>query len=110
RSQPYEEGKLYIGRATGGGAEVARKPGEPAASAGIKALDPDTGKTMWDFKMFQGSLSNGVLATGRNRVFGAIVDGNLAGLDAKRGKHLWHFQTGANMNVSPMSYAVNGRQ
>ena len=26
-------------------------------SAGIKALDPETGKTMWDFKLFQGSLS-----------------------------------------------------
>ena len=63
-------------------AAVGPKPGEPAASAGIKALDPETGKTMWDFKIFQGSLTNGVLATAGNVVFGAIRDGNLVALDA----------------------------
>ena len=31
-------------------------------------------------------------------------------LDARTGKHLWHFQTGGNMAASPISYAVNGRQ
>ena len=65
---------------------------------------------MWDFKIFQGSLANGVLATGGNVVFGAMRDGNLVALDARSGKHLWHFQTGANMNASPMSYAIGGRQ
>ena len=28
-----------------------------------QAIDPDTGKTVWDFKLFQGSLGNGVLAS-----------------------------------------------
>jgi len=65
---------------------------------------------MWDVKIFQGSLANGVLATAGNVLFGAIRDGNLVALDAKSGEHLWHFQTGANMAASPMSYAVNGRQ
>ena len=27
-----------------------------------------------------------------------------------RARHLWHFQTGANLAASPMSYAVDGRQ
>jgi len=31
-------------------------------------------------------------------------------LDATTGRHLWHFQTGANMAASPISYAVGGRQ
>jgi alcohol dehydrogenase (cytochrome c) len=106
----FESGKLYIGRATPSGAPVTRKPGEPEPSAGIKALDPETGKTMWDFKIHQGSLANGVLATAGNVVFSAMRDGNLAALDARSGKHLWHFQTGAAMNASPMSYAVEGRQ
>jgi len=43
-------------------------------------------------------------------VFASIRDGNLVALDAKTGKHLWHFETGANSAASPMSYAVGGRQ
>ena len=69
------------------------KPNEPAASAGIKALDPETGDTKWDFKIYQGSSTNGVLATAGNVVFAAIRDGNIAALDARTGRHLWHFQT-----------------
>ena len=65
---------------------------------------------MWDFKIFQGSLTNGVLATAGNIVFGSVRDGNLVALDAATGKHLWHFPTGANMAASPISYAVGGRQ
>src|SRR5262249_57232067 len=87
-----------------------RKPGEPPPSAGIKAIDPETGKTMWDFKTVQGSLTNGVLANGGNVVFAAIRDGNLVALDAKSGAHLWHFATGANMAAAPMSYAIDGKQ
>jgi alcohol dehydrogenase (cytochrome c) len=106
---PFEAGRQYIGRAPGS-LSVTAKPSEPTASAGIKALDPETGKTMWDFKIFQGSNTNGVLATGGNVVFGSIRDGNLVALDARTGQHLWHFQTGGNNAASPMSYAVNGRQ
>jgi len=106
----FEPGRQYIGRAEAAGGAAGPRPGEPAASAGIKALDPETGKTMWDFKIFQPSLTNGVLATAGGVVFGAMRDGNLVALDAKTGKHLWHFQTGTNMSASPISYAVDGRQ
>jgi alcohol dehydrogenase (cytochrome c) len=109
RPEPFETGRQYIGR-TPPDDSVGPKPGEPRPSAGIKALDPDTGKTMWDFKIFQGSLTNGVLATAGNVVFGAIRDGNLVALDAKTGAHLWHVQTGGNLAASPISYAVGGRQ
>jgi alcohol dehydrogenase (cytochrome c) len=108
---PFEQGRQYIGRAPrGSGPAIEAKPGEPAASAGIKALDPDTGKTMWDFKIFQGSLTNGVLATGGNVLFAAVRDGYIVALDAKSGAHLWHFQTGGTLAASPISYAVDGRQ
>jgi alcohol dehydrogenase (cytochrome c) len=105
----FESGRQYIGRRDPG-SDVGPGAGEPSASAGIKAIDPETGKVVWDFKIFQGSLTNGVLATGGNVVFGAIRDGNLVALDAKSGQHLWHVQTGANMAASPISYAVDGRQ
>ena len=106
---PYEAGRQYIGR-TAAPTGAGPKPGEPTSSAGIKAIDPETGKTMWDFKIFQGSVTNGVLATAGGVLFGAIRDGNLVALDAKTGRHLWHVQTGGNMAAAPISYAVNGRQ
>ncbi|HEY7290020.1 MAG TPA: PQQ-dependent dehydrogenase, methanol/ethanol family [Vicinamibacterales bacterium] len=105
----YERGRQYIGRDSAP-PRAAPKPGEPAASAGIKAIDPETGRTVWDFKVIQGSLTNGVLATAGNVVFGAVRDGNIVALDAKSGTHLWHFQTGGNLAASPISYAVDGRQ
>jgi PQQ-dependent dehydrogenase (methanol/ethanol family) len=107
----FEAGRQYIGRAAATPQDSAGpKAGDPPPSAGIKAIDPETGKTMWDFKIYQGPLTNGVLATGGNVLFGASRDGNLVALDATTGKHLWHVQTGANMNASPISYAIDGRQ
>ena len=105
---PFEPGRQYIGRGRGS----APPPGkdDPQPSAGIKAIDPETGKTMWDFKLFQSSLSNGVMATAGGVVFGASRDGYLMALDAKSGKYLWRYQTGGNMSASPMSFSVDGRQ
>jgi PQQ-dependent dehydrogenase (methanol/ethanol family) len=106
---PIVPGQQYIGRGRGRAAP-ARRAEQPAPNAGIKALDPDTGRSMWDFKIFQGSLTNGVLATGGGVLFVSTRDGNLSALDATTGKHLWHFQTGGAHAASPMSYAVNGKQ
>src|SRR5262249_21347401 len=106
----YDAGKQYIGRTNPTSGAAAPKPGEPVASAGIKALDPETGKTMWESKIFQGSLTNGVLATAGNVLFASIRDGNIVALDGRTGKHLWHMQTGSTMAASPISYAVDGRQ
>lgn len=106
---PYESGRQYIGR-TAPPQTLGPKPDEPSPSSGIKAIDPETGKTMWDFKTFVGSLTNGVLATAGNVLFGAVRDGNLVALDSKSGRPLWNFSTGAVMAASPMSYSVNGRQ
>jgi PQQ-dependent dehydrogenase (methanol/ethanol family) len=109
-SQPaaFEQGRQYIGR--GQAAPASPRSGEPAASSGIKAIDPETGATKWDFKTSQGSLQNGVLATAGNVLFASIRDGNLAALDARTGAHLWHFQTGTAPAASPMSYAIGGKQ
>jgi outer membrane protein assembly factor BamB len=44
---------------------------------------------MWSYPLFQGSLTNGVLATGGNVLFVSSRDGNIVALDAKTGKYLW---------------------
>ena len=108
--QQVEKGKEWLGRAAGRGGPPPRGPKDPAPNAGIKAIDPETGKTVWDFKLFQGSLQNGVLATAGGLLFASSRDGNVIALDAKTGKRLWHYQTGSNHAASPISYAVDGRQ
>ena len=74
-SQPEPAGNISAGRR--GPRGDRRAPGDPAPSAGIKAIDPETGKTMWDFKIFQGSLTNGVLATAGGVVFAATREGHI---------------------------------
>ena len=96
QTEPPQRGQEYLGRARGRGGPPARGPNDPPPSAGIKALDVETGKTVWDFKLFQGSLSNGVLATAGGVLFASSRDGNVIALDAKTGKHLWHYQTGGD--------------
>lgn len=109
--QKIERGQEWLGRGPGrAGGPPPRRPDDPAPNAGIKAIDPETGKIVWDFKLFQGSLANGVLATGGNVLFASSRDGNLIALDARTGKHLWHYQTGGNHAASPISYAIDGRQ
>ncbi|HKY21251.1 MAG TPA: PQQ-dependent dehydrogenase, methanol/ethanol family [Vicinamibacterales bacterium] len=108
--QPITRGQQYLGRGRAAGALPARGPNQPATNAGIKALDPETGETKWSFKIFQGSLTNGVLATSGNVLFVSERHGSLIALDAKSGKYLWHFQTGGANAASPMSYAIDGKQ
>jgi alcohol dehydrogenase (cytochrome c) len=55
-------------------------------------------------------MGAGVLATASGLVFLATGDGNLIALEATTGKSLWHFQTGAYISSSPISYAIEGRQ
>jgi alcohol dehydrogenase (cytochrome c) len=103
---PYEPGRQFWGRGSGGGFPGAG----PGDEQGVQAFDPETGKAQWKFPLTQNSLSAGVLATAGGLVFVASREGNFLALDARSGKALWHFGTGAEIASSPMSYAVDGRQ
>jgi alcohol dehydrogenase (cytochrome c) len=43
-------------------------------------------------------------------VFASAKDGNLIALEARTGAELWHYQTGAEIIASPISYSVDGKQ
>jgi PQQ-dependent dehydrogenase (methanol/ethanol family) len=97
------------------------KPGDPYVGSGqkddsgqfpgaIRAIDPTTGDVRWSFDLHQGSWAAGVLATAGGVLFASSKDGNLIALDARSGKELWHYQTGADIMSSPISYSVDGRQ
>ena len=91
-----EAGAQYIERAAGdregarnGSATrrtaARRHPAAPTIrrrTPASRRIDPETGKTVWDFKLFQGSLSNGVLATAGGVLFASSRDGNVIALDA----------------------------
>ena len=74
------------------------------------AIDTTTGAVKWEYPIFRISMGAGVLATASGLVFLATGDGNLIALEATTGKSLWHFQTGASISSSPISYAIEGRQ
>ena len=80
------------------------------APGGIRALDPATGNTRWNFPIQDGSSAAGVLATAGGVVFASGADGNLIALESTSGKFLWQYQTGERIKSSPISYAVDGKQ
>jgi alcohol dehydrogenase (cytochrome c) len=38
------------------------------------------------------------------------MTGNLVAVDARDGKHLWHYSTAQRLTASPMTYEVGGKQ
>jgi len=99
-----QEGKTFFG-----GTFEARHPkGEPAYSH-LDAIDPVTGKKLWEYRSKYPLLAS-VLATAGNLVFSGDPEGNFFALDAKTGAKLWSFQTGSGHRGSSITYSVNGRQ
>jgi alcohol dehydrogenase (cytochrome c) len=101
--QPYEAGHAYYGSAY-----FPNDDAEPFYGA-LRALDPETGKVRWEWKHPSPTWA-GVLSTDGGLVLSGDAEGNFIALDAATGKALWHFQCGASIYSSPMTYAINGRQ
>jgi alcohol dehydrogenase (cytochrome c) len=101
--QPYEEGHAYYGS--------AYFPNDDTAPfwGALRAIDPDTGKIKWEWKHPSPTWS-GLLSTAGGLVFTGDAEGNFIVLDAATGKALWHFQCGASVYSSPMSYSLGGKQ
>ena len=101
--QPYEAGHAFYGSAY-----FPNDDAQPFWGA-VRAIDPSTSKVKWEFKHLSPSWS-GVLSTAGGLVFTGDAEGNLMALDAATGKILWHFQCGASVYASPMTYAIDGKQ
>ncbi|PYV07925.1 MAG: hypothetical protein DMG07_27195 [Acidobacteria bacterium] len=81
-----------------------------SARGAIRALAALTGDVKWNFPLQVGNVAAGVLSTAGGVVFACSGDGYLLALDARTGKMLWRYQTGALIRNSPISYSVDGRQ
>jgi alcohol dehydrogenase (cytochrome c) len=75
----------------------------------IKAIDPLTGKAVWQFPLHS-APSGGVLSTGGGLVWSGNREGFFFALDARSGRPLWRFQCGGLIWANPISFAVDGRQ
>jgi len=78
----------------------------------LRALDIQTGNIAWEQVQIGAPESNytGVLSTAGNLIFYGESGGSFAGADARTGKTIWHFETGAVWKASPMTYTVHGKQ
>ena len=101
--QPYEAGHAFYGSAY-----FPNDDAQPFWGA-VRAIDPATSQVKWELKHLSPSWS-GVLSTAGGLVFTGDAEGNFMALDAASGKILWHFQCGASVYASPMTYAIDGKQ
>ena len=99
----YVPGELFVG---GGGERYV--PQETYASM-IRALEPRTGDTRWEFPL-QPKTQSGLLSTASDLVFGGSVDGYFYALDAVNGTELWRINVGGTVKAAPLSYMVDSVQ
>jgi len=95
---PRGDQNLRVGRAL-----------NPDAPPNISAFDPLTGNKQWTFATKYVNQSS-LLATAGDLIFGGDLEGEAFALDARTGKKIWAFNTGARIDAPPVSYSVNGRQ
>ena len=101
---PWQRGQPWLG------GTFRLSEGSPN-SKHIRALDIQTGKTVWNYEQTgQAATYSGVLSTDGGLVFFGEDSGAFAALDAETGNPLWNFQANQDWKASPMTYMVGGRQ
>jgi alcohol dehydrogenase (cytochrome c) len=100
----WQAGKSYYGGTT------RRVPGE-AAKKYLRALDPQTGRRVWELPQDgRGVTWGGVLSTAGGLVFYGADGGEFAAADARTGRPLWHWPANVIWKASPMTFLAGGRQ
>ncbi len=103
-SQPpvFTSGKSYWG-------SVSRAASDEKEWGLLKALDPLTGETKWDFRYYRAPWG-GTMSTSGGLIFAGDEDGYLMAFEAQTGKLLWKINTGSAIKTAPITYLVSGRQ
>lgn len=101
RKQEFVEGRQYQ---SGG----SQRPPKELNGGSVIAVNPATGEIKWRYEMLK--RPTGLLATGGGLIFTGDSEGYLIAFDARTGKVLWHFQTGAEIKAPPVSYSLRGVQ
>ncbi|MBI3939779.1 MAG: PQQ-binding-like beta-propeller repeat protein [Acidobacteria bacterium] len=105
---PYADSCLDM---TAGGPRfgIPRPGSDPKAFAGVAKVNLATGRVDWRYtQRFPGN--GAMLATAGDLIFWGDLDRRFKALDADTGKILWETILGGVIQVSTITYAVNGRQ
>jgi len=109
RLMKYVDFKFVLGTgSTGIESTMTTPPGEPAGYH--MAIEPLTGKVVWQQPMTDFASSAGVLATDGGLLFTGLLTGEVVALDQDTGQRLWQFKTGSSVNAPPITYTFKGRQ
>jgi alcohol dehydrogenase (cytochrome c) len=76
----------------------------------LEAIDYQTGKVKWSHELGPNGAGAGVLTTEAGLTFTGDSQGSVLGLRTSDGKTLWHAGQGQNMQSSPITYELDGRQ
>ncbi|MGV8894615.1 MAG: PQQ-dependent methanol/ethanol family dehydrogenase [Burkholderiaceae bacterium] len=99
----YKKGAAYLG------AGFTIKPNFDDYIGAMRAIDPKTGKIVWEVKN-TAPLWGGVMTTAGGLVFYGTPEGFLKAVDAKSGKELWKFQTGSGVVAPPVTWQEGDTQ
>jgi alcohol dehydrogenase (cytochrome c) len=99
----YKKGAAYLG------AGFTIKPLYEDYIGALRAMDPKTGKQVWEIKN-NAPLWGGVLATGGNLVFYGTPEGYLNAVNAETGEVVWRFKTGSGIVGIPVTWEMDGDQ
>ena len=99
----YKPGSAYLGQ----GFRIKRLFDDHVGT--LRAIDPRTGKIVWDHKEAFPFWA-GTLSTAGGLLFTGTSDGYVKAFDAKTGKELWKFQTGSGIVSSPVTWEQDGEQ
>ncbi|GAC1624187.1 MAG: PQQ-dependent methanol/ethanol family dehydrogenase [Nevskia sp.] len=99
----YKKGAAYLG------AGFTIKPLHDDYIGVLRAMDPVTGKIVWEQKN-GAPLWGGTMTTAGNLVFTGTPEGFFKAFDAKTGKELWKFQTGSGVVGQPITWETDGEQ
>jgi len=102
KPQELDSGALWLGSAFAG------IPTEQQYGL-LSAIDTDTGKLAWQYKVDY-PLLGGSVSTAGGVTFVGESNGMFDAFDTKSGKLLWQFNTGAGVNAAPMVYELDGQE
>lgn len=99
----YKKGAAYLG------AGFTIKPNYEDHIGSLKAIDPDTGEWVWEYKN-DAPLWGGVMSTAGGLVFFGTPEGKFIALDDETGEELWSFQLGSGIVGQPVTWEMEGEQ
>ena len=102
--EPFEPGRTFYNTGT-------KLPPDENSQKILLALSLADGKIVWRYPQVGAARSwAGTLTSAGGLVFFGDDSGSLEAAEAATGRPLWHFNTGQNIDASPMTYAVDGVQ